>query len=125
MSRITTVVPKNEGVQRSPPRIVQSLVIAAGETVSDNVDVRGDTLVGIVFPDNWTDADLSFQVSYDDGETWHTVYNQTGTLVKVTGIVAGAMHAVPAASLMSISSFRLVSSVAQSEDVTLDLILLS
>lgn len=125
MSRVEVIVPKNEGVQRSPPRIVRPVIFAAGDTYSESVDVRGDTLVGIVIPPTWTAADISFEVSFDDGNTWHAVYTQAGVRVKITGIIPGALHVVPAASLMSIARLRLVSSVAQVNPVLLSLILLS
>ncbi|CAA2141391.1 hypothetical protein [Hyphomicrobium sp. ghe19] len=118
-------VPKGSDFQRSPPRVVRSLVIAEGETVSEDVEVRGETLVGVVFPFTWTPADLYFQVSFDDGLNWHDCYSSTGVRVKITGVVPEGYHAVNAAPLMGISKIRLVSSVAQTADVLLTMILLN
>jgi hypothetical protein len=104
---------------------VRPLPFAAGESESAEVEVRGETLVGVVFPDNWTAADLQFQVSFDDGDTWHDCYSSTGARTKITGVVAGAYHSVQPAPLMGISKLRLVSTVAQAEETTLTLILLN
>lgn len=122
---VTKVVPKGSDVQRSPPRVVRALAIDAGETVSEEVEVRGETLVGIVFSPFWTAADLYFQVSFDDGLTWHDCYTSNGTRVKISGAVAGGYHSVQAASLMGISKIRLVSSVPQANAGLLTMILLN
>jgi hypothetical protein len=104
---------------------VRPITIAAGETVSEDSEVRGETLVGVIFPETWTPADLYFQVSFDDGATWHDVYSSAGVRTKVTGIVAGAYHSVQAAALMGLSKVRLVSSEVQAFDVLLTMILLN
>lgn len=122
---MVVTVPKGSDFQRSPPRVVRPLVIAATETTSEEVEARGETLVGVVMPDGWTPADLYFQVSFDEGETWHDVYTYAGIRVKVTGVVPGAFHSVQAAPLLGIAKLRLVSSVAQAADVTITLILLN
>lgn len=116
---------KGSDFQRSPPRVVRPLAFATGQTVSEAVNVRGETLVGVIFSDLWNGADLFFQVSFDDGASWHDVYSSTGVRVKVTGAVAGAYHSVQAAPLMGISKVRLVASEAQASDVLLTLILLN
>lgn len=118
-------VPKGSDFQRSPPRIVRPLAIDSGATVSEEVEVRGETLVGVVFPATWTAADLHFQVSFDDGLSWHDCYTSIGVRVKIAGVVAGAYHSVQAAPLMGISKLRVVSSVAQANPVLLTLILLN
>lgn len=44
--------------------------IAAGQSLSAEIDLGAKTLVGIVMPAAWTAAGLSFQVSIDGGVTW-------------------------------------------------------
>jgi hypothetical protein len=48
-------------------------IIQAGESLSEGVDVSGGTLLRITMPKEWTDADLSFQVS-TDGDAYNDLY---------------------------------------------------
>lgn len=49
---------------------VITATIAAGASLSPEVDFGGKTLVGIWMPANWTAADLTFQASPDGGASW-------------------------------------------------------
>lgn len=124
MARTVKDIPKNAGKAYAPPRVSRDVTIASGTQVSTDEYVSGEVLVGIVMPDAWTDANLTFEVSHDWGETWHPVYTQTGVQVKVSGLVPNAFHSVPTVPLMGISNIRLVSSVNQEADRTLTLILM-
>lgn len=44
--------------------------IASGQSLSAEVDLGANSLVGIAMPSAWTAADLTFQVSADGGVTW-------------------------------------------------------
>lgn len=44
--------------------------IAAGQSLSAEVDMGAFVLTGIAMPASWTAADLTFQVSPDGGVTW-------------------------------------------------------
>jgi hypothetical protein len=56
-----------------------SAVIAAGASLSGEVDLGELTLVGIVMPSVWTAASLTFQASPDNGVTWLEHYSSAGT----------------------------------------------
>jgi hypothetical protein len=53
--------------------------IAAGQSVSPQVDIGPGKLVGIYFPAGWTAAAPTFQVSPDGGATWYEHYSYTGS----------------------------------------------
>jgi len=62
------------------------LTIANGESVSGSVNLNGMTnapnglrLFGIVMPAAWTAANLTFQVSYDNGASWVDMYDDGGS----------------------------------------------
>ena len=44
--------------------------IASGQSLSAEVDLGANILLGIAMPAAWTAADLTFQVSPDGGVTW-------------------------------------------------------
>ena len=54
-------------------------VISASGSLSPEVDLGQQTLVGIVMPATWTAASLTFQVSVDGGTTWVEHYSSAGT----------------------------------------------
>jgi hypothetical protein len=57
--------------------------IAAGESLSAEVDIGTKSLVGISVPNNFTAAELSFQVSFDGGETWGELVDNTNTAITI------------------------------------------
>lgn len=55
--------------------------IAINAAVSNSFGCDGRALAfGVICPDDWTDADLGFEVSYDNGTTWHLLKTETGTI---------------------------------------------
>ena len=52
-----------------------SVLIASGTSLSAEVDLGANSLVGIAMPAAWTAADLTFQVSPDGGVTWLELQN--------------------------------------------------
>lgn len=46
------------------------VTIANGTSLSAEIDIGANALVGIAMPAAWTAADLTFQVSADGGATW-------------------------------------------------------
>lgn len=52
---------------------------AASGSVSTSVDLGYARLSRISMPSTWTTADLTFQVSSDDGETFQDLYDYLGT----------------------------------------------
>lgn len=53
----------------------KTATIASGQSLSDGVSVGGLRLFGIVMPAAWTDANITFQASFDDGSTWVDAYD--------------------------------------------------
>lgn len=65
--------------------------IAAGQSLSAQINIGGKTLVGIAIPANWTSAGLSFQASGDGGATFGELLDETAT-AKSVGSVAGGTY---------------------------------
>ena len=55
------------------------VTIAAGQSLSPQIDIGPGKLAGIVVPANWTAASLTFQVSPDGGTTWFEHYSSAGS----------------------------------------------
>jgi hypothetical protein len=53
--------------------------IAAGNSLSAEVDIGDQLLLGLFVPKAWTTASVSFQVSPDGGATWGELTTQAGT----------------------------------------------
>jgi hypothetical protein len=68
-------------------------VIAAGGSLSPEVDLGAQTLVGIAMPASWVAASLTFQVSVDGGATWNEHYSSAGAETTFT-VAAGQYIAV-------------------------------
>jgi hypothetical protein len=64
--------------------------IAAGASLSGQVNLGAKTLVGIVIPANWTTAGLSFQASGDGGATFGELLDETATPKSVSSVTSGA-----------------------------------
>lgn len=62
--------------------------IANGASLSDAVNMHSGRLFAIHMPAAWTTADLTFQGSYNDGETYLDLYDETGAEVTVTAAAA-------------------------------------
>jgi hypothetical protein len=67
-----------------------TVTIPSGQSLSAAIDLAGHILSRIEFPDAWTTAALTFQVS-NDGVTWRDLYDETG---EVSFSSAGANHAI-------------------------------
>ncbi len=104
-----------------------SAQIAAGQSLSAQVDIGGWTLVGIVVPANWTTAGLSFQASADGGATWGELLDMTATAITVSSIAGAARIAIDPTKLRGVRSLKVRSGtsgapVAQTNAVTLTLL---
>ena len=93
-----------------------TFAIAATQTTSGTVRQAGTAIEGFIFPSNWTNASVTFQVSLD-GTTWFNLQDIDGGVVTVTAVLGTAMMA-PATLLRGWDFLRLVSSVAQTNAVT-------
>jgi hypothetical protein len=73
--------------------IVDGPTIKAGESLSDGADCSGGSIVRITVPQEFTPANLTFQVS-SDGNFYNDLFGPDGTEITVsakpsTGIVIG------------------------------------
>lgn len=86
--------------------------IAAGQSLSAEIDFGAGTLVGIAMPAAWTAASLTFQVSAD-GTTWNELYNASGTEVSVIA-AAGQFIAIDPTQWRGINAIKVRSGTAAS-----------
>lgn len=95
----------------------KTATIAATEAVSDAVEVRFESLVGVVMPAAWTAADLTLEVSYD-GTAWNEFWPTTAAPWKVASAqaAAGRQYAISPLDSAGIAFVRVKSSVAQAAD---------
>jgi hypothetical protein len=74
-----------------PLTVINGPTIAAGETLSDAIDISAGAMVRLTMPAAWTDASLTFQIS-SDGLFFNNLYNYQGEEVEIpvhpgTGII--------------------------------------
>jgi hypothetical protein len=101
------------------------VLIANGTSLSAEVDLGANVLVGIAMPAAWTAASLTFQVSPDGGVTWLEL--QSISAVISYTVAAGQFIAVDPAALRGFNALKVRSGtsgtpVAQGADRTLTLI---
>jgi hypothetical protein len=65
-----------------PLAIVDGPTIAAGESLSDGVDCSAGKIVRITVPQEFTDANLTFQVS-TNGEFYNDLFNSEGEEITI------------------------------------------
>ena len=76
-------------------KIVDGPTILKGESLSDGVDCSEGTIVRITVPQEFTEANLTFQTS-SDGNLYNDLYDETGEEITITAhpdttiVVAGA-----------------------------------
>lgn len=76
-------------------------VIASGASLSGAVAIGGEfSLIGIEFPAAWDAADMTFQVSLDDGTTWKELLDDAGNAVQKT-VTAGQYRELDASEFKS------------------------
>jgi hypothetical protein len=89
----------------------RSVVIPAGGSLSDPVDLDGVKLLGIQMPSAWDAANLTFQVSAN-GVAYADLYNQAGSEV-VVNAAAGRFIALDPALFAGIRFLRIRSGTAE------------
>ena len=65
-----------------PLTVINGPVIAAGESLSDGVDLAAGQLVRITAPREWAGANISFQIS-SDGAGYNDLYTARGDEVVI------------------------------------------
>jgi hypothetical protein len=76
------------------PVEVTGIVIAAGQSLSAAVDCTGGKLIRIIMPDEWTPANLSFQIAAVQAGPFHDLVDREGKEVLLP-VVAGTGMLVP------------------------------
>lgn len=99
--------------------------IASGQSLSPEVDLGAQYLVGLYVPSNWTSANITFQVS-PDGVNWGNMFSYLGAEVTFVA-VAGQFLAVDptlwkGARAIKVRSGTSGSPVNQSATVALQLV---
>ena len=77
---------------------VEEVVIANGESLSGTVPLGAGArqLVGVIVPNEWTEADLSFAVNADNGTGWHRLkWDGAEYVVALDGIGGDAISLEP------------------------------
>ena len=73
---------------------VNGPIIQAGESLSDPVDLTGGTLLRITMPKEWSDAEVTFQIS-TDGDAYNDLHNYDGGEVSLPVAVGAAVLLPP------------------------------
>jgi hypothetical protein len=87
-----------------PPQKVKDIVIPEGSAYSEPFNFNDAVSLAVVSGDEWTDSDLAFQVSADR-QTWITLTDQAGEIIKCTGISSGANWVRPFPDAMMLYPF--------------------
>lgn len=104
--------------------------IAAGQSLSAEVDIGSKSLVGLVLPGTWIAATggISFQVSVDGGATWNELTTSAGAAYAIAFTAAGAAYiAIDPTTLRGVQAIKIRSGTAlapvnQTATVTLTLV---
>lgn len=83
------------------PLTTVAVAIANGTALSDIVDLKGYSLVGIQMPAAWTAADLTFQASAD-GTTFENLHVDTSDTEYTVQAAASRYIAIPLATTISV-----------------------
>jgi len=74
--------------------VINGPMIAAGESLSEPLDVQAGQMVRITMPGEWTEAPLTFQFS-TDGQFFNDMFGLDGFEVQVPVVVPGSGVIVP------------------------------
>jgi len=89
--------------------------IAAGQSLSPEIDIGTKSLVGLVLPAAWIAAagGISFQVSVDGGSTWNELLTVAGAAYAVAFTAAGPAYiAVDPSTLRGVQAIKVRSGTA-------------
>lgn len=82
-------------VEQQRDTAVQTAVIALGASLSGEIDLGGAALVGIILPDVWTAANLTFQVSSATGGMFKNLRDSNNVEVQaIVGTVDASNGAI-------------------------------
>ncbi len=81
--------------------------IQSGQSVSSSINLQRQRVASIVLPLAWDGAaDLTFQVSYDQGATWAEMYQESGVPVQISGD-AGRMIPIDQTRFQTVNVMRI------------------
>lgn len=86
--------------------------IAEGESLSSAVIAKADRPKGILVPANWTEANITFQVSLDNGSTYHDFYDGKGLEYGIVSGAGGAYFLLDPSSFFGVTNFKIRSGTA-------------
>ena len=105
------------------------VTIASGQSLSGPINLGGLRLFGIVMPATWTAANLTFQMSADNGVTWNNLYDSSGAEIVVTAGTSRCIVFDPtnysALQWIQVRSGTSATPVAQGANATMTLVLRS
>ena len=61
----------------------KTLTISSGESVSDALDLRGKTLIGLIMPSALTSTSMNFELSVDN-DSFSDMYDTDGNKIAIT-----------------------------------------
>jgi len=86
--------------------------ILNGASLSDAVELKGHSVLRIAMPAAWTAADLSFQISDDNGTTFRNVYWDWGPEMVIDAAAAMTIELSPFVQLHHIDQIKVRSGTA-------------
>lgn len=93
-----------------------TVTIASGSALSNEIDLGGTTLCGLILPSAWTTAGIGIKAASQAGGTFVPVYNDAGTFVSITA-AASTCILLNAADFASVQHIKLWSQNGSSVDV--------
>ncbi len=110
----------------SGARVISTVKISAGTSLSDPVNLSGECLAGIIIPGNWTSADLTFRIGVGGGGLANLVSSsgaeQVFTVAPGEGYLVNPLDWA-GAQYIQFRSGTSAAPVVQTQDVVLRIIL--
>lgn len=97
----------------------ESVTIAAGQTTSSILYSAGTSPAGLFIPSNWTAGTLTFQASSSPDGNFSNICDFDGTVLSISANPTVFLPLIPSI-FNSVVCIRLVSSIAQASDVTVN-----
>lgn len=94
--------------------------ISSGQTVSDNIQLKGFGMVGLIMPATLTSTTMTFNGS-QDGTNFSSLYNVSGTQLSIT-VAASRIILFSPGDFVGINYLQLVGGTAEGGDRTIQVI---
>jgi hypothetical protein len=110
---------------------VETATIATEASISNEIDLGDKVFAGLIMPDAWTTAVITFLVAKESGGTFYSLYNDGGTEISLTAAAGTAVGIADVA--LALAPWRYVklrsgtasAPVAQEADRVINLVLKS